>query len=234
MRTMDLKCWRKRDFSFHVRVNYTCQLFRSMNHLHFGIPLVKNSFRSLKKNPGHSRDILVIFMWNVEIDRTSDRRAARIFAKQSSVAKWLSSARLSNTKIESLCLICWTKIKRFFPGLVHGMSTILGTTANRTSVWFIAITCYFQGLFYSGLCCSRPTHRTSKSVCELVHKSSFWYPTESEGHMWTFLIGGFLTRLAIGLILTCAWPLGAVFVNLPTGFPASSNRCTLNAANCAI
>ena len=28
--------------------------------------------------------------------------------------------------------------------------------------------------------------------------------------MWAFLIGGFLMRLTIGLILTCAWRLGAV------------------------
>ena len=28
--------------------------------------------------------------------------------------------------------------------------------------------------------------------------------------MWAFLIGGFLMRLTIGLILTCAWQLGAV------------------------
>ena len=45
-----------------------------------------------------------------------------------------------------------------------------------------------------------------------MHKSSFWYPAESQGHMWAFLIGGFLkgffTRLSIGPILTCAWRLG--------------------------
>ena len=35
------------------------------------------------------------------------------------------------------------------------------------------------------------------SVCELVHKSSFQYLAESQGHMWAFLIGGFLTSLTI-------------------------------------
>ena len=33
------------------------------------------------------------------------------------------------------------------------------------------------------------------SVCELMHKSSFWYPAESQGYMWSFLMGGTLLRI---------------------------------------
>ena len=38
---------------------------------------------------------------------------------------------------------------------------------------------------------------------------SLIYSAELQGYMWAFLIGGFLTRLTIGPVLSCAWRLDA-------------------------
>ena len=42
------------------------------------------------------------------------------------------------------------------------------------------------------------------------HAQDISAPAELQGHMWASLISGFLMRLTIGLIRTCAWWLGTV------------------------
>ena len=64
----------------------------------------------------------------------------------------------------------------------------------------------------NSLRCNWPMHCLNfvQSVNKLLHKSLIWYPAESQGYMWAFLMGGFLTSLMISPIVTCAWRLGSV------------------------
>ena len=100
-----LKCWRQRDLSFDVRVNFACYFDRRISKKFSGL---KKILWTLSRYSG-------CFMWNVEMGLTSGRRDARFFVNHSSVAKWPPSGRMSNSKMETISVICiLDDIKRFF------------------------------------------------------------------------------------------------------------------------
>ena len=108
-----------------------------MNNLHFGC-LSSKIFSGLKKILWTFSRYSSCFRWNVEINRPSDRRAARLFWETIACGKITAFCEAEQHEARDFVLYVG-RYQAFFSGVVHRISTILATTGNRTGMAYVKI-----------------------------------------------------------------------------------------------